>query len=48
MKTIITNLHKLNQSFSRWAQSVCINAIGLDTYSNEPKQGKSWSGFNIS
>jgi hypothetical protein len=31
-----------------WSDSLCQDIIEFFHYNNEPKQGKSWSGYNMS
>jgi len=51
MKTI-QNIHQqLTQAFkaiSKWSDLLCSDVILGFMYNNEPKQGHSWSGYNIS
>jgi len=51
MKTI-QNIHQaFRQLFSTitiWSDVLCANIMLGFSYNNEPKQAKSWSGYNIS
>lgn len=51
MKTI-QNIHQqftlAFRAISIWSNSLCNDVMLGFSYNNEPKQGQSWSGYNIS